>query len=194
MARPREFDEDRVVELARDAFWASGVTATSISDLSSATGLSVGSLYKAFDNKATLCHRTLDDYLDAGLAATIATLEGGPTPLDGIEAFLDFAATRASDPSPTRGCYAVDITVELAATDETVRNRIRAHDRALRSALRQAIARAVEDGQMNCDPDLGARLLTTCVNGVQVEARKGIDEQTALDTLHLALAALTTER
>ncbi len=64
MGRPREFDEKVVVAKARDAFWANGISATSISDLGDATGLSVGSIYKAFDSKDGLCFRTLDDYLD----------------------------------------------------------------------------------------------------------------------------------
>ncbi|MDJ0768992.1 MAG: TetR/AcrR family transcriptional regulator [Ilumatobacter sp.] len=190
MGRPREFDEEQVVDLARDAFWANGIAATSISDLSEATGLSVGSIYKAFENKAALCHRTLDTYLDEGLAATIDVLESGPTPLDGINAYLDVVATRAGDRSPTRGCYAVGVAMELAATDEPVRRRLRAHDRKLRAAVRRALANAVADGQLDCDPERGARLLTTAVNGVQVEARKGIRRDEARDILDMALSAL----
>ena len=55
MARPREFDETEVVDLARNAFWSHGVAATSITALSEATGLSVGSIYKAFKSKDALC-------------------------------------------------------------------------------------------------------------------------------------------
>ncbi|WP_199865355.1 MULTISPECIES: TetR/AcrR family transcriptional regulator [Frankia] len=48
MARPRTFDEDQVVCAARDQFWATGYTATSLDDLTAATGLGRGSLYGAF--------------------------------------------------------------------------------------------------------------------------------------------------
>ena len=58
MARPREFDYDDVVEQAMYLFWRQGYQNTSIDDVESATGLTKGSLYKAFKNKrlrALLC-------------------------------------------------------------------------------------------------------------------------------------------
>ena len=48
MARPRTFDEQEVVAAARDEFWERGYAATSVDDLTAATGLGKGSLYGAF--------------------------------------------------------------------------------------------------------------------------------------------------
>ena len=54
MARPRTFDEADVVEAARDQFWNRGYAATSVDDLTAATGLGKGSLYGAFGDKHSL--------------------------------------------------------------------------------------------------------------------------------------------
>jgi TetR/AcrR family transcriptional repressor of nem operon len=54
VARPREFDYDDVVEQAMYLFWRQGYQNTSIDDVESATGLTKGSLYKAFKNKRDL--------------------------------------------------------------------------------------------------------------------------------------------
>lgn len=191
MGRPREFDEQRVIQSARETFWANGVAATSVSDLSEATGISVGSLYKAFDSKAEVCHRALDDYLDVALDFTAGLLSNGETPLDSLNQLFDAMAERASDDSPTRGCYAVAMAGELAETDAAVRERLRVHDRRVRGLIADRLRLGVAAGQFDCDPEVGARMLATTINGVQVEARKGITYDEARSVLGLALKAIT---
>lgn len=190
MARPREFDEQTVLDAARNAFWANGVAETSISDLGAATGLSVGSIYKAFESKAGLCRASLDDYLQHGLAAATELLDHAEGPVAGLAAWLDAMAVQAASTSPTRGCFAVNCATELAETDDHVRERLRRHDRALRSVVRQAISKAVTSGELNVDPSAGAMLLCTTVNGLQVESRKGVSPDDARTTLTMAFDAL----
>ena len=103
MGRPRTFDEEVVVDAAREAFWSRGVHATSIADLSEATGLSVGSLYKAFGSKGELCARTLDSYLEAGLARVEAILTGAASPVTGLQDWLEWIAERASSDGSDEG-------------------------------------------------------------------------------------------
>ena len=190
MGRPRTFDEEVVVDAAREAFWSRGVHATSIADLSEATGLSVGSLYKAFGSKGELCARTLDSYLEAGLAGVEAILTGAASPVTGLQEWLEWIAERASSAGPTRGCYAVVCASELAATDASVRRRLVAHDHRLRALVAAAIEAANRCGELSGDPERGARLLCTTVNGVQLDGRKGISRDDARATLMLALDAL----
>lgn len=190
MGRPRQFDEDVVVDAARQEFWSRGVHATSITDLSESTGLSVGSLYKAFGSKGELCARTLDSYLDVGLEQVEAILTGAASPVAGLQDWLEWIAERASSAGPTRGCYAVVCASELAPTDVSVRTRLVSHDQRLRALVASVISAAHRDGELSGDPESGARLLCTTVNGVQLEARKGISRDDARATLMLALHAL----
>ena len=74
MARPRTFDEHEVVAAARDEFWERGYAATSVDDLTAATGLGKGSLYGAFGDKHTLYLRALDDYISSSLEDVRASL------------------------------------------------------------------------------------------------------------------------
>ncbi|MEM8621061.1 MAG: TetR/AcrR family transcriptional regulator [Actinomycetota bacterium] len=190
MGRPREFDESDVITAARDEFWEHGIAATGIAQLSDATGLSVGSLYKAFGNKAGLHERTLDTYLDDAIAATGDVLHSGDEPLDGIIGWIDWIANRAAEDSPQRGCYAVVCATELAASEPSVRTRLSQHDERLRALVADALRATNAVSQTHCDPEAGARLLLTTVNGLQVESRKGITGQQARSTLLLALDAL----
>lgn len=189
MARPREFDEDTVLGLARDAFWADGVSATSVTMLCDATGLTVGSIYKAFHTKDEMYRRTLDDYLVAGLKTSTEVLTGAETAIDGVSAWLELMAVQAASETPICGCYAVQAAIELAATDEWVRTRLRRHDEALRSQVAAAARAAIAAGDLDGDPTIAARVLCSAVNGIQVEARKGISLDDARQILDHTLRA-----
>lgn len=59
MARPRNFDEEDVVQRAAQTFGRLGYTGCSVDDLVAATGLQRGSLYKAFGSKRGLFEQVL---------------------------------------------------------------------------------------------------------------------------------------
>ncbi|MGB3800443.1 MAG: helix-turn-helix domain-containing protein, partial [Lewinella sp.] len=62
MARTKEFDEDTVLNKARDLFWERGYNATSIQDLEGYLGISRSSIYRFFGGKRELYDRTLARY------------------------------------------------------------------------------------------------------------------------------------
>ncbi len=190
MGRPREFDEDLVVAKAREAFWSRGVAATSISDLSEATGLSVGSIYKAFSSKDDLCRLTLDDYLTEAIRSIAELFASCSSPMDGLDQWMEEGVRRAASKSSTRGCYAVACATELAETDPIVRERLVAHDKQLRALIAGALRSASVTGGVSIDPEVGARLLCTTMNGLQVEARKGITLKDARATFAAIRRAL----
>lgn len=63
MGRPRNFDENVVLEQASIVFARLGYNATSVDDLVTATGLQRGSLYKAFGSKKNLFEKVLTQAL-----------------------------------------------------------------------------------------------------------------------------------
>src|SRR5258708_28769719 len=60
--RPRAYDPDAALAEARDAFWDAGFAATSLDDLSLATGMNRPSLYGAFGDKRQLYLQTIERY------------------------------------------------------------------------------------------------------------------------------------
>ena len=65
--RPRAFEPDAALARAMDVFWKEGFAATSLDDLSAATGLNRPSLYGAFGDKRALYSRPI-----AAIASTCA--------------------------------------------------------------------------------------------------------------------------
>ena len=187
MGRPREFDVDVAADRARAAFWASGFAATSVDDLREATGVSVGSLYKAFGDKAGLHRAGLRRYLAdarAGAAAVLADADA----VAGLRAWLARAVDGACTPGPQGGCYAVLATAELAGGTPDVADVVREHDVAVLRLLADALGRApLREGTT---PDVAARLLLAVVKGLQVTARAGVDRARAEETASAALDAV----
>lgn len=143
MARPREFDELKVLEAARDAFWARGYEATSTRDLVKATGLTQPSLYNAFGDKRGLFLRALEHYLDTTLRERITRLEASSTPGGAITAFFAETVQRALDDRAQLGCLMVNSALEAAPDDTELKAAITAE----LTQIRDFFLRCVQSGQ-----------------------------------------------
>src|SRR5260370_30542155 len=74
MARPRSFDPDEVLDIERDVFWRKGFQATSLDEITAASGIAKPSLYAAFGNKNALFLKILNRYHEGILARTEGVL------------------------------------------------------------------------------------------------------------------------
>ena len=191
MARPREFDEEQVLDLAMEAFWRHGYEATSVSDLVEATGLAKGSLYKAFGDKHSLYLRVLQRYLEGGYRHARRTLFDAPDAMAGIQGWLDNAVGMAVC-DLRKGCFGVNCTIESAPHDDAVRELLASNQERLDSLLEEVIARGVERGELRAglDPHVAALFVSTVVSGLQVAGKAGASKQDARAQAVLALSAL----
>lgn len=195
MARPREFDEAAVVEAARDRFWDAGYAATSLSDLSAATGLGKTSLYGAFGDKHALYLRIFDEYSAAAVRGVEAELAGPDEgALERIHAhLLANAATSACNP---RGCLLARGTSELAGHDEAVATRARQAFLGLGGVYAGAVESAQRAGDIAADADPRAlgNLLLAIHRGTEALGRGGADEPMLRGIVETALASLPVGR
>src|SRR4051812_36865181 len=111
MARPREFDEERVLDAVMETFWRRGYEATSAQDLVDATGLGRGSLYNAYANKEGLFERALQRYQRC--TQENLSLLGGDAPIrDRIRRLLSTALNEQPQNRGKRGCLATNTAIE----------------------------------------------------------------------------------
>ena len=62
MARPVEFDEDKVLTNAMEQFWKEGYEASSVRKLLDCTGINRGTLYNSFGDKDTFFRTCVEHY------------------------------------------------------------------------------------------------------------------------------------
>ena len=150
MARPRTFDEHEVVAAARDEFWERGYAATSVDDLTAATGLGKGSLYGAFGDKHTLYLRALDDYISSSLDAVRASLRNPErSAYERLAGHIRGQAKALVADKDRRGCLMAKSAAELGATDDAVEKKVELAYTTWRAELVACINEAQRDGTVD---------------------------------------------
>lgn len=172
MARPREFDEDTVLELAVEQFWERGYEATSIRDLAHATGLTTASIYNAFGDKRAVYRRALDFYVERSFVDRVGRFESKP-PLMAIDAFFSEIIERSLADTKRKGCMLVNSALELAPHDEEFQRVVADVLVQVEAFFLRCAQRGQKDGTIgNRQPaaDLARTLLATLL-GIRVLAR-----------------------
>lgn len=150
MARPRKFNENDVVAAARDEFWDRGYAATSVDDLTAATGLGKGSLYGAFGDKHSLYLRVLDDYIASSLDEVRATLRDPAfSAADRLARHLRGQVKLLAADATRRGCLMAKSAAELGATDAVVEEKVQRAYATWRDELVACIKEAQRDGDID---------------------------------------------
>jgi AcrR family transcriptional regulator len=150
MARPRTFDEGDVIAAARDEFWNRGYAATSVDDLTAATGLGKGSLYGAFGDKHSLYLRALDDYIASSLADVRAILrDPSYSAHDRLARHIRGQVKALAADKDRRGCLMAKSAAELGATDDAVEQKVQQAYATWRDELVTCIKEAQADGEVD---------------------------------------------
>jgi len=191
--RPREFDIDEALERAMQVFWARGYDGTSLTDLTSAMGITKSSMYAAFGNKEQLFRKAVQRYAEGPASyATRALRE--PTARAVAEAFLRGAVRTTTAPGRPAGCLSVQGALALSeqgrpAHDVLVGWRIDAG-----AQLEARFRRAVEEGDLSRDADPGrlARYVMTMGFGIAVQAANGLGPDMLDEIVDTALLAWPT--
>ena len=182
VGRPREFDEEQVLDAAMKAFWANGYEATSLADLVSVTGLHKGSLYQAFGDKHSLFIQTLNRYLQNVRHHKNQILEQAETPLGGIRAVLHgFIDMSENDADCPQGCMAVKSLVEMAPHDSEVQRIMQEHKSGMRASIVRRVTEAQTNGELAADksPEMITSLIMIFMDGLATQATGPMDVKEA---------------
>ncbi|WP_409060267.1 TetR/AcrR family transcriptional regulator [Streptomyces sp. SYP-A7185] len=192
MARPREFDEDRVITAAMDTFWRHGYEGTSTRALCDSTGLGPSSLYNTFGGKRQLYLRALRRYHETSTAEQVAILRGEGTAKERLRDMMVHAVDADLDAADGRGCFAINAAVEIAGPDPEVKDAVRRTFDRVEEELRAVVAAGQHDGELRSTADARtvARRVQSTYYGLRVLARVQDDRQTLLDTVESTLADL----
>ncbi|MBW9214724.1 TetR/AcrR family transcriptional regulator [Mumia sp. zg.B53] len=177
MARPREFDEHEALTAARDAFWRDGFAATSVQDLTEATGLGTQSLYGAFGSKHDLFLRILDEYGARQATGLESAVTADPSPWHGLKAAVTFEDGGRLD-LPEQGCLMANSAAALSTQDDEVRARACAAYTRTLALFTQQITEAQERGEIDrdLDPEQTARALIAVMQGIEFLHKSGIGD------------------
>ena len=172
--RPRAFEADAVVAQAMDVFWKEGFAATSLDELSAATGLNRPSLYGAFGDKRALYIQAYRRYRE-DVRETFAPLfaERAPLAKKLRRIFLAALDLYLSGESGPRGCFTVVSASSDLIADPEIRSMVgEAIDNSDR-AFERLFAASREAGELapGVEPKRLARMATATVQTLSIRAR-----------------------
>jgi len=189
--RPRSFDRTAALRRAMDLFWVRGYEATSLSDLTTAMGISSPSLYAAFGCKEELFREAVALYGATEGMGALRLLDEAPTARAAIETMLRRSAERFTRPGRPPGCLAVLGAINCSADNESVQQHLAEYRAGVSKALRRRLERGVAEGELpsGFDVDAAAAFYVTVQNGLSLQARDGASRQRLEDIADCAMAA-----
>ncbi|WP_437071711.1 TetR/AcrR family transcriptional regulator [Streptomyces sp. enrichment culture] len=192
MARIREFDTEKAVEAAMNAFRLNGYDGTSIQDLVDATGVGRGSLYAAFGNKEGLYLAAMDRYRECYALPLVELLRGGAPGRELLREVLVAAVDEIVCDGSRRACLIVGAAVGRIAHDPQVSAHVQSTSEMLEDALAQVVAEAQADGQFSEKNDARtlARYLVMTMHGLRVMGAISPDREALTAVAEVALDTL----
>src|SRR5271166_6400850 len=191
--RPRAFEPEAALTQAMDVFWKDGFAATSLDDVSAATGLNRPSLYGAFGDKRALYLQAYSQYrkhVNEAFAPLFAASEPLRIKLKHIlVTALDLYLSGEEGP---RGCFTVLTASSDAIADPEVRaivaEAIDNVDRAFERLF--ADARAAGELPPNADARRLARIASATIHTLSIRARARIPRAELLPIVDDAVATI----
>lgn len=174
VGRPREFDEQNVLDKVMKLFWENGYEATGLNDILKTTGLGKGSIYKAFKNKHSLYLRSLERYEELFVTTAAAALKSDADPMSRIDSFLS-SAINTSAKGGNKGCFLCNASADYADADEATSQRVR---RGFQK-LSEAIIFPISELKPNWTQDQKhqtAQMILSIYSGMRIISRSGIAE------------------
>jgi TetR/AcrR family transcriptional regulator, copper-responsive repressor len=172
--RPRAYQPDVALGKALDLFRKDGFAATSLDDLSAATGMNRPSLYSAFGDKRELYIKSFQRYRDDARAATVEIFRDElpiRQRLARIYAVaLDIYLSGESGP---RGCFTVMTATSEAVADPEIRGMVLEGLVELDRAFAACFRLAKDSGELpaSADPAVLAQLASATIHTIAIRAR-----------------------
>ena len=190
--RPRAYDPEIALQRATESFWRAGYTATSLDDLSAATGMNRPSLYGAFGDKRELYFAALRRYWELSHVAMEEALAYDRTLREALRRLYRKAlASYFGGKDGPRGCFAIGTATTEAVRDPKIRALLAEGFQMIDDAFAVRIRFARDHGDLpnKADPAALAMLASATLHTLAIRSRSGASRSTleamADATVHL---------
>lgn len=189
--RPRKFEEEQVLERARDVFWNNGYAATSLDELAFATGLNRPSLHAAFGDKHALYLRTLQDNREGSVNGIQKRMDNEAPLREALFNFLvEAAESTLVGELGSRGCFVVCTAVTEALRDTDTRAIASGYVEDVDRVFRNRFERSKFELNAGVDPGSAAIVAAAMLQTLAVRARTGSSREQLREVATAAVIAI----
>ncbi|SDW07248.1 TetR/AcrR family transcriptional regulator [Paenibacillus sp. CF384] len=190
MARPKEFDEDIVLQKAMQLFWEQGYEKTSMHQLVAHMGIHKGSLYDTFGEKKRLYNLALQRYCEQYEASINHRVEVSHSAKETIQQLFERAIRERED--KPQGCFIVNTAVELSSHDAEARDRVSLNWERVEEIIRNLILQGQQSGEFSetLDSDQLASCLNNALIGLRVMVKTNPDKEKLSNIIKVNMSLL----
>lgn len=173
--RPPTYDREAAIKALINLFWAKGFSATSLDEVSAATGMGRPSLYQAFGNKEDMYQLALTSFVGDVSQRAMKALSENADIADALLQFYLRIIELYFEEAEGMGCMVFCTTVGEANNQPALRDMLKAVIEQINAALIARLEAAVQAGQVSAETDINA--LATLAQGLlqhlAIRARAG---------------------
>ncbi|WP_431205119.1 TetR/AcrR family transcriptional regulator [Bradyrhizobium betae] len=172
--RPRSYEPEIALGKALDLFRKQGFAATSLDDLSEATGMNRPSLYGAFGDKRELYIKSYQRYREEARAAMVEIFRQEMPVRRRLERIFASALNiYLSGEAGPRGCFTVVTAASEAVGDPEIRAMVLDGLNELDKAFASCFRKAKEKGELpeSADPAVLAQVASATVHTIAIRSR-----------------------
>src|SRR3569832_305306 len=172
--RPRAYEPDVALGKALDLFRRQGFAATSLDDLSEATGMNRPSLYGAFGDKRELYIKSYQRYREDARTSMLEIFRQEMPLRQRLERIFACALNiNLSGETGPRGCFTVVTAASEAVGDPEIRAMVLDGLTELDKAFANCFRRAKEKGELpeSADPTVLAQIASATVHSIAIRSR-----------------------
>ena len=176
MARPVEFDEDKVLTNAMEQFWKEGYEASSVRKLLDCTGINRGTLYNSFGDKDTFFRTCVEHYNMIVQKQIESSLKDENLSCwNAIEEYFEETISNVSQKQRAMGCMLVNSLCESVNQNRVLRKLVRDSLMLIRKEflVRLSEAKANKKLKKGLGIDFAADVLMNTLYGIRVNSRSG---------------------
>ncbi|MDX1462878.1 MAG: TetR/AcrR family transcriptional regulator [Marinirhabdus sp.] len=151
--RNGEHTRNRILKESANLFNTQGYKATSISDITKATGLTKGAIYRHFDNKSDLEQQALHSLGRLMFSELGTTIQKAPDFKSKMQATFSFFEKYMHTPLYEGGCPLMNAAVEADDTNSILRKQALQMLSQLKISLERIIENGIKNGQVQEDTD-----------------------------------------
>jgi AcrR family transcriptional regulator len=165
--RNSEITREKILSIAASLFNTQGFKATSLSDITEATGLTKGAIYRHFEDKEDLEESTYDfmaRHIQEKFTQVVRSHTNAP---DKLKAICGFFVSYIQNPVISGGCPILNAGVESDDTKPGLNAKVSGLLNILQTSLEKIIRNGIRYGQIreNTDPVLFATVFIASLEG-----------------------------
>jgi AcrR family transcriptional regulator len=188
--RPRAYDPETALAQAMAVFWNTGFSATSLDDLSAATGMNRPSLYGAFGDKRVLYRTLLHRYRAIARAGMNDELRYDLPLREALRRVYHGAlALYLPRNQAARGCFLIGTALTESVLDREVRTNLAEGLDEIDAAFEARLRFARQRGEIprNSDPAALASMASAALYSLAIRSRSGSSRAALLRIVDSAL-------